>query len=95
MDLSAVGCLPVASFAQFDGAVLYVRNVCLDPQIDRELALAGCGKIVLSDGFLPSLRRFVSFERFFAGIFRVIAATRMRFRAVRRHYDPGLTALEP
>ena len=59
------------------------------------IALAGCGKIVLSEGFLPSLRRFVSLERLFARIFRVIAATRVRFRAVRRHYDPGLTALEP
>ena len=45
---------------------------------------------MLSEGFLPSLRRFVSLERLFAGIFRVIAATRVRFRAVRRHYGPDL-----
>ncbi len=39
-------------------------------------ALAGCGKIVLSERFLPSLCRFVSLERLFAGIF-VLSAPRV------------------
>jgi hypothetical protein len=43
-------------------------------------SLAGCGKIVLSERFLSLLRRFVSFERFLAGIFRVVGAPRVRFR---------------
>ena len=50
--------------------------------------LAGCGKIVLSERFLPSLRRFVRLGRLFAGIFGVVGARRVRFRVVRRHYDP-------
>ena len=51
-------------------------------------ALAGCGKILLSERFLPSLRHFVSLERLFAGIFRIVGAPRVRFRIVRRHYGP-------
>ena len=45
---------------------------------------------MLSERFLPSLRRFVSLERLFAGIFRVVGAPRVRFSAVRRHYGPDL-----
>ena len=47
---------------------------------------------MLSDRFLPSLRRFVSLERLFAEIVRVAGAPRVRFRAVRRHYDPDYCA---
>ena len=43
---------------------------------------------MLSDRFLPSLRRFVSLERLFAEIVRVVGVPRVRFRAVCRHYDP-------
>ena len=43
---------------------------------------------MLSERFLPSLSRFVSLERLFAGIFRVVGPPVVRFRAVRRHYDP-------
>jgi hypothetical protein len=50
--------------------------------------LAGCGKIVLSERFLPSLSHFVGLERLFAWIFRAVGALVVRFRAVRRHYDP-------
>ena len=62
----------------------------LPPPHDQPKAnlLTGCGKIVLSDRFLPSLRRFVSLERLFAEIVRVVGVPRVRFRAVRRHYDP-------
>jgi hypothetical protein len=50
--------------------------------------LAGCGKIVLSERFLPLLRDLVRVRKHLAGIFRVVGAPRVRFRAVRRHYDP-------
>ena len=43
---------------------------------------------MLSDRFLPSLRRFVSLERLFAEIVRVAGAPRVRFGVVHRHYDP-------
>ena len=55
--------------------------------------LAGCGKIVLSERFLPSLCRFVSLESLFARISccrRPACAFQGRAQTLR----PGLTAPE-
>ena len=61
-------------------------NINIDSR--TRVNLAGCGKIVLSELFLPSLCRFVSLESRFVGISCCRPARRVHFRAVRRHYDP-------
>jgi hypothetical protein len=53
-------------------------------RVNNTKSLAGCGKIVFSERFLPSLHR----ERLFAGIVRVVGAPLVCFKAMHRHYDP-------
>jgi len=43
---------------------------------------------MLNERFLSLLRHLVRVRKHLAGIFRLVGAPRVRFRAVRRHYDP-------
>ena len=50
--------------------------------------LAGCGKKCVQRAISPLVASFVSPERIFTGMCRVVGAPSVRFSTVRRHYDP-------
>ena len=57
-------------------------------QTYRTETLAGCGKKCVQRAISPLVASFVSPERIFTGMCRVVGAPSVRFSTVRRHYDP-------